>query len=175
MSTFYNGCQDSCSWSIWDLNGFNKSSNISAKYVLSGPLFRIWTMASAKMDPNHFTYTSLSEMVVWFHWCTQIYDARGVTFDLYFFSDLVWCMYDYNAGANGKFSGGADIGSLQSVKTGNDIKTEALSWCCCYSWRKFIFLHWQLHCLQDYHIMCNYGRGRKNLLPHLHPWFQLLQ
>ena len=36
-------------------------------------------------------------------------------------------MYDYNAGANGKFSGGADIGSLQSVKTGNDIKTEALS------------------------------------------------
>lgn len=31
-------------------------------------------------------------------------------------------MHYYNAGANGKFSGGADIGSLQSVKKGNDIK-----------------------------------------------------
>ena len=45
-------------------------------------------MPSAKMDPNHFTYTSLSEMVVWFHSSTQIYDALGVTSDLYFLVTL---------------------------------------------------------------------------------------
>jgi hypothetical protein len=45
-------------------------------------------MASAELDPNHFTYTSLSEMVVWFYSCTQIYDALGVTSDLYFLVTL---------------------------------------------------------------------------------------